>query len=123
MNTSMLVANKNMFYMSERQLEQIKYFFTTLLFACSLILVLSLLNDAIAATSAGADDEFKDVLARVTKWTTGSMGKAVAIAFVVVGIIGGIIAQRINAFVIGIGAALGLSYTPTLVGSIFTATL
>ncbi|EHA1082425.1 conjugal transfer protein TraA [Photobacterium damselae] len=123
MNTSMLVGNNNIFYMTERQLEQTKYFFTTLLFAFSLIIVLSLLNEAFAASSAAGKDEFDDILKRVTAWATGSMGKSIAIAFVLCGIVGGIVSQKVGAFVIGIGAALGLSYTPSLVGSIFTATL
>ncbi|MEZ9922388.1 TraA family conjugative transfer protein, partial [Vibrio breoganii] len=52
-----------------------------------------------------------------------SLGKGIAIAFVMVGIVMGVVRQSLMAFAIGVGAALGLNYTPTIIGNLFTAIL
>src|SRR5574344_896252 len=64
-------------------------------------------------------EEFDDVWDRIAAWTTGSLGRVVAIAFVVIGIVAGAARQSIMAFAIGIAAALGLVYASQIIKSVF----
>uniref|UniRef100_UPI00398498E0 TraA family conjugative transfer protein n=1 Tax=Vibrio parahaemolyticus TaxID=670 RepID=UPI00398498E0 len=52
-----------------------------------------------------------------------SLGKGVSIAFVIVGIVIGIMRQSLMAFAVGVGAALGMNYTPDIISSMFSAVL
>lgn len=72
---------------------------------------------------AGNDTTFDTWTDKMTEWLQGSLGKGVSIAFVLVGIVIGITRQSLMAFAIGVGAALGLNYTPDILGSMFTAVL
>ena len=71
-------------------------------------------------TSAGDFTAVQDIL---IDWTTGSLGQAVALSMVVVGIIAGIARQSLMAFVIGIGGGMGLTFTPDILTNIFGAAL
>lgn len=82
-----------------------------------LVLVMS------AMTHAGTDTTFDGWVTNMEDWIKGSLGKGVSIAFVIVGIVMGVVRQSLMAFAIGIGAALGLNYTPTIIGTMFTAFL
>lgn len=85
---------------------------------------LMLLTALIAVMAhAGTDATFDDWTDKMTDWLQGSLGKGVSIAFVLVGIVIGITRQSLMAFAIGVGAALGLNYTPDILGSMFTAVL
>lgn len=124
MNTSMLVAKNNMFNMTERQLEKTKYVLTNVFLVLSVILMVALVNEALATTASGTGaTDFQEVHDRITAWTTGIMGKTISIGMVLIGIIMGMVRQSLVAFVIGIGAALGLNYTPTLINNVFSAVL
>ncbi|MGL4616279.1 MAG: TraA family conjugative transfer protein, partial [Shewanella sp.] len=56
-------------------------------------------------------------------WTQGTLGRIVAGAMVLVGIVGGIARQSLMAFALGIGGGMGLYNTPTVVESVMSATL
>jgi len=51
------------------------------------------------------------------------LGRIVAGAMVLVGIVGGIARQSLMAFALGIGGGMGLYNTPTVVESVMSATL
>ena len=68
-------------------------------------------------------DAFTDVWDTLKDWTQGTLGRIVAGAMVLVGIVGGIARQSLMAFALGIGGGMGLYNTPTVVESVMSATL
>ncbi|ENM3854666.1 hypothetical protein DDO00_003369, partial [Vibrio cholerae] len=64
-----------------------------------------------------------DVWDTLKDWTQGTLGRIVAGAMVLVGIVGGIARQSLMAFALGIGGGMGLYNTPTVVESVMSATL
>ncbi|MBF4222977.1 hypothetical protein EAY74_22285, partial [Vibrio anguillarum] len=66
---------------------------------------------------------FTDVWDTLKDWTQGTLGRIVAGAMVLVGIVGGIARQSLMAFALGIGGGMGLYNTPTVVESVMSATL
>lgn len=81
----------------------------------SLTLVYQLFSDAAYAGGGGA--EFDDVWATLREWTEGTLGRIVAGAMILVGIIGGIARQSLMAFALGVAGGMGLYNTPTIMGS------
>ena len=77
-------------------------------------------NQAYAGSGGG---EFDEVWSTITDWTQGTLGRIVAGAMILVGIVGGIARQSLMAFAMGIGGGVGLYNTPTVVESIMTATI
>lgn len=75
------------------------------------------------ASTSGASATFADILTWLTEVIQGTLGAVVCATMVLVGIIAGIARQSLMAFAIGIGGGVGLYNTPTILGSIFTATL
>ena len=59
----------------------------------------------------------------LTTWVQGDVGKVVAMGMILVGIIAGIARQSLMAFAVGIGAGLGLYNAPTIVDTVFQATI
>lgn len=72
---------------------------------------------------AGTDATFDGWVTQMTDWMEGSLGKGVAIAFVLVGIVMGVVRQSLMAFAVGVGAALGLNYAPTIISTMFSAVI
>ncbi|WP_425516850.1 TraA family conjugative transfer protein [Photorhabdus caribbeanensis] len=66
---------------------------------------------------------FDDVWTTLKDWTQGTLGRIVAGAMILVGIVAGIARQSLMAFAIGIGGGMGLYNSPTIVESIMSATL
>jgi conjugal transfer pilus assembly protein TraA len=94
--------------------------------ALKLGLFASLLALSVVSTSAalaGADTTFSAWVTQMTGWIEGSLGLGISIAFVIIGIVYGAAKQNLMAFAIGVGAALGLNYTPAILTSMFTATI
>lgn len=67
--------------------------------------------------------EFDDIWLTLTDWIEGTLGRIVAAAIVVVGIVAGIVRQSLMAFALGIGGGMGLYNTPGIIEGIMTATL
>lgn len=110
--------------LTEAQLEKIKIATMNVFVILSFFILLTVCNEVFATTASGTGaDDFSDVHDRIVAWTTGVMGKTISIGMVLIGIIMGMVRQSLVAFVIGIGAALGLNYTPTLIENVFSATL
>lgn len=89
--------------------------------ALGLVALSFLFSDAAYAGGGGA--EFDDVWATLREWTEGTLGRIVAGAMILVGIIGGIARQSLMAFAIGIAGGMGLSYSPTIIETMMSATL
>src|SRR5574344_209969 len=73
-------------------------------------------------SDAASYTEFNGIWNRIAAWTSGSLGRVIAGAFVLVGIISGVARQSIMAFAIGISAGLGLVYAPSIIKSLFDGT-
>ena len=82
---------------------------------------LLLISDPSFAGTGGA--AFSDVWDTLKDWTQGTLGRIVAGAMVLVGVVGGIARQSLMAFALGIGGGMGLYNTPTVVESVMSATL
>jgi len=66
---------------------------------------------------------FDEVWSTLKDWIQGTLGRIVAGAMILVGVIGGIARQSLMAFAIGIGGGMGMYNAPTVVESIMSATL
>lgn len=67
--------------------------------------------------------EFEDVWTTLKDWTQGTLGRIIAGAIVLVGIVFGVARQSLLAFAIGIGGGIGLYQAPNVIESILTVTV
>lgn len=94
----------------------------TIVKAIVLTSIISLLF--VSAVYAGTDNgAFDEVWITLKDWTQGTLGRIIAGAMILVGIVGGIARQSIIAFATGIGSGLGLYNAPDIIETIMTATL
>jgi conjugal transfer pilus assembly protein TraA len=73
-----------------------------------------------AATTSGP---LQDVYQSLTEWAQGNVGKTISLGMILVGIVAGIARQSLMAFAVGIGGGLGLYNCPTIIDTVFNATL
>lgn len=66
--------------------------------------------------------EFDDVWTTLVEWTQGTLGRIIAIAMVLVGVVAGVVRSSIMGFVVGVAAGMGLYNAPTVIESIMGAT-
>ena len=85
------------------------------------IAALGLGTTAAHAGTTGA--EFQDAYELLTGWVSGFLGRALAIAFLLVGLFMGIARQNLLACGVAIAAAFGLLITPTVLDNILSATI
>lgn len=90
------------------------------MFAVIAAMLLLMMNNAMAG---GGGDEFNEVWDTLEDWTTGSLGKIIAGAMILVGIIGGVARQSLMAFAIGIAGAMGLNYAPDIISAVMTSSI
>ncbi|WP_455657247.1 TraA family conjugative transfer protein [Photorhabdus khanii] len=111
-----------MFLMNVNQLANASSKNNTLFLFMGLMVVAFLLvpDQAHAGTGGTA---FDDVWVTLKDWTQGTLGRIVAGAMILVGVVGGIARQSLMAFAMGIGGGMGLYNSPTVVESIMSATL
>ncbi len=107
----MVLTNKPQ--MSENTAMNIKLFLS--------LAVLMVVMSAMA--HAGTDATFDTWVDQMEAWIKGSMGKGIAIAAVIIGIVAGLARSSLMAFAVGCGIALGLNYTPDVIGGMFSAVL
>ncbi|NGZ66616.1 pili assembly chaperone [Vibrio aestuarianus subsp. cardii] len=72
---------------------------------------------------AGTDTTFDTWATEMEDWLTGSFGKSVSLAVVVVGMVGAVMRQSLMPLAVGVGAALGMNYAPPIIDGMFTAIL
>ncbi|MEM3793359.1 MAG: TraA family conjugative transfer protein [Candidatus Bathyarchaeia archaeon] len=65
--------------------------------------------------------EFTDIYTTIQEWTQGYLGRVISLGAFLVGIAMGIVRQSIMAVVTGIGTALAVQYSPTVIESIVAA--
>ena len=100
--------------------KEVKQAWAFLLGALAAVLVLVLPDMVQAASSSGP---LTDVYTTLTSWTQGNVGKTSALAMILVGVIAGIARQSLMAFAVGLGGGLGLYNAPTMIDTVFNATL
>ena len=66
-------------------------------------------------------EEFEDVWTVLKDWTQGMLGRIIAIAMVIVGIIFGVARQSLISFAICIAGAMGLYQAPVIIEALLTA--
>jgi conjugal transfer pilus assembly protein TraA len=67
--------------------------------------------------------EFQATYDMLIGWMTGLLGRIIAIAFIIVGLIAGVARQSIMSFAIGIAAGLGIFMAPDIIDAVVSATL
>lgn len=90
------------------------------MFAVIAAMLLLMMNNAMAG---GGGEEFEEVWKTIEDWTTGSLGKIIAGAMILVGIIGGVARQSLMAFALGIAGAMGLNYAPDIISAVMTSSI
>jgi len=75
------------------------------------------------ASAGTGGTEFDGAWTTIQGWLTGTLGKIIAGAFVLIGIVAGIARQSLMALAIGIAGGLGLNNAPSIIDSVLTATL
>ena len=85
--------------------------------------VLALMLTARAAIAGTAGSEFTQLYDMLEGWTTGMLGKSIALASFLVGMGFSVVRQSLLPVAVGIGAAASLAYTPEILGSIITAVI
>ena len=81
----------------------------------------ALAPDTVLAGAGGT--EFQGAYDMLTGWMTGILGRIIAVTFIIVGLVAGVMRQSIMGFVVGISAGLGVFVAPDIIDSIVTATL
>ena len=92
-----------------------------LLAALFSLALLSVSADSLAGT--GGSTEFGSIYTMLTGWLQGTLGRIMAVTFVAVGLVGGVMRGSIMGFVVGIAAGLGVYTAPTVIDAIVTAVI
>ncbi|OSZ33075.1 conjugal transfer protein TraA [Alcaligenes faecalis] len=88
------------------------------------VLMVAMFLLAVNTSHAGAGGlEFEEIWQTLKEWTQGTLGRIIAGAMILIGIIGGIARQSLIAFALGIGGGIGLYNAPDIIESILSATL
>lgn len=100
--------------------KEVKEAWRYLLFAAALAVVLAVPDWAQAASTSGP---LSQVYTDMTAWVQGNVGKTASLAIMLVGFIAGIARQSLMSFAVGIGGGLGLYNAPSIIDTVFNATL
>ena len=74
-----------------------------------------------AGTSTGGQEHFADLYAMLKAWSTGTLGKSIALMFLLVGLGVGVIRGSIMGAVGCVAASMALFIGPQIIEQIFTA--
>ena len=72
--------------------------------------------DPVKVTGSG---DFSEIYGRLVGWIKGDLGRTLSISFVLIGLAYGMARNSLIGFATGVGAAVGLQVTPTIINSIF----
>lgn len=75
-----------------------------------------LMTDAAWAAGSG----FDRLQSTLSQWVTGSLGKSLALGFLLIGLASGLLRGNLSAAVVALGAALTLVVGPEIIESVFT---
>jgi conjugal transfer pilus assembly protein TraA len=94
-----------------------------LLAALVALTTLLMLVTADSFAGTGGSTEFGSIYTMLTGWLQGTLGRIMAVTFVAVGLVGGVMRGSIMGFVVGIAAGLGVYTAPTVIDAIVTAVI
>ena len=86
------------------------------------MIILSLLPPELQAADpvkATGSSDFAEIYGRLVGWIKGDLGRTLSISFVLIGLAYGMARNSLIGFATGVGAAVGLQVTPTIINSIF----
>lgn len=98
-----------------------EYFKTPIRISGIAVIAMFLSAGVVLAGTAGT--EFVQLYDLLEGWTTGMLGKSIALAAFLVGMGFSIVKQSLIPVAIGIGAAAALAYTPEVISGIITAVI
>lgn len=75
-----------------------------------------LMTDAAWAAGSG----FDRLQSTLSQWVTGSLGKSLALGFLLIGLASGLLRGNLSAAVVALGAVLALVVGPEIIESVFT---
>ena len=90
-------------------------------FALLAAAVFAITPDSAFAGTGGAS--FDPIWTDLKEWMQGTLGRIVAAAIVIVGIIAGVARQSLMAFAVGLFGGFGMYYTPDILENVVTATI
>ena len=82
---------------------------------------LTLVATSVLAGTGG--DEFSAVYDTLVEWSQGTLGRIIAIAMILVGLVAGVVRQSIMSFVMGLAGGMGLYNAPAVIEAVMTATI
>jgi len=77
----------------------------------------------LAAMAGAGGTEFDVIYGQLSDWTTGTLGKIIALGMIMVGLGMGVVRQSIVAVVVGVGGGLALANAPAVIDNIVGATI
>ena len=86
------------------------------------LVILCLLPPELQAANpinATGSSDFAEIYGRLVGWIKGDLGRTLSISFVLIGLAYGMARNSLIGFATGVGAAVGLQVTPTIINSIF----
>lgn len=75
-----------------------------------------------AAYAGQGGDEFSGVWDTLVEWSQGTLGRIIAMAMILVGLVAGVVRQSIMGLVIGVAAGMGLYNASSVIEALMTAT-
>lgn len=88
-----------------------------------MLVFIALMAAALPVLASSTTGPLTDVYSSLTDWSKGNVGKVISLGMILVGIVAGIANQSLMAFAVGIGGGLGLYNAPTIIDTVFSATL
>lgn len=84
--------------------------------------ILAMLLPAIGLADTATDEQiFGELWDTLAGWIDGYLGRIIAGAMILIGIIAGIVRQSLMAFAVGIAAGFGLHFAPTIIENVVGA--
>lgn len=84
-------------------------------------LVVLMLSQHVMAGSGGT--ALDPVWQMLVEFVEGTLGRIITLLIIVAGIAAGILTQSLGAFAVGVGAGIGLAFTPQIVQALVSATV
>jgi conjugal transfer pilus assembly protein TraA len=86
-------------------------------------ILVAVLGIALPTWAGTGGTAFSDLWLTLKDWMQGMLGRVLAGAMILVGIVGGIGRQSLMSFAVGVGGGMGLYATPGIVETIMSVTL
>ena len=89
----------------------------------SVVLLAIMAFSAVMASAGATGTEFKSAYDKLSGWLNGYLGRAIALAFFVVGLFQGIVRQSIMAACIALGVAFVILLLPSILNTVLSVTI